>query len=321
LLIGKVEIVSPFALAPMAGITDGAFRMLCRQQGAALACTEMVSAKALCYNDKKTASLLYAPEGDSPLAVQIFGSDPEHMAKGAVIALALSGAQIVDINMGCPTPKIVKNGDGCALMRDLKLAGRIIEAVARAVDAPVTVKMRLGWDEQSKNAAELICIARACGAAGVCVHARTAAQMYAGKADVQALKRLRAGTDLFFIANGAATDARAAAALLTDTGADMVMIGRAAMGDPWIFSRARAVLSGEPEPEPPSVGQRMDAALRQFEQMLRYKSEKRAALEMRKHLAWYLKGIKNASALKSQATRVKNEKDVYAVAQMVRAQL
>ena len=246
--IGSVEIRGKAALGPMAGVTDATFRHICMEQGAALVCTEMVSSRGLVYKDEKTKELLLCPEGDRPAAAQIFGSDPAVMGEAAAMAIELSGADILDINMGCPVGKIVKSGDGSALMKDPEKAFRIIEACVRQAGAPVTVKFRKGFDGGSVNAVEFGKMCEAAGAAAIAVHGRTRVQMYAGAADWDIIRDVKAAVHIPVIANGDVFSGEAALRLLRRTGADMVMVGRGAFGDPWIFGRINAALSGEPEP-------------------------------------------------------------------------
>ena len=256
--IGTVTIPGRVTLAPMAGVTDAAFRRLCYQQGAALTCTEMVSARALVYRDKKTEALLYCPPEDHPVAAQIFGHEPEIMAEAAPMALALSGADILDINMGCPVGKVVKSGDGSALMRDPVLAGKIIEAVVRAVDVPVTVKFRKGWDGGNVNAVEFARVCEASGASAIAVHGRTRAQMYAGKADWDIIRDVKRAVSIPVFANGDIFSGADAEHILRYTGCDFAMVGRGCFGDPWLFARANAAVNGEPEPPLPPLSERMD---------------------------------------------------------------
>lgn len=316
--IGSVKIESRLALAPMAGVTDLAFRAVCRAQGAGLTYTEMISARALCYQDAKTLTLLKLGGDEHPCAVQVFGSEPEIVARAAVRAQAVSGADLVDINMGCPTPKIVRNGDGGALLRDLSLAGRIIESTVKSVRVPVTVKYRLGWDDESIVAIEFARMAQQAGAAAVCLHARTCRQMYSGHADWQMIARVREAVTLPLIANGDVSSAQGALDMLKKTGADMVMIGRAALGNPWLFASAAALLDGKPVPPAPTLSERCDMALRQIELAALDKGERVAVLEARKHYAWYLRGVRNSGRYKERITQLSSMADIRALTEEIR---
>ena len=307
--LGTMEITAGAALAPMAGVTDYAFRETCVSLGAGLTVTEMVSAKALCYGDKKTASLLRRNRG-VPCGVQIFGSEPEIMARGAVLALELSGCDFIDINMGCPMPKIVNNGEGSALLKDPELAGRIVRAVADAVRVPVTVKARKGWDKTHVNIVELAKRLADCGAAAITVHGRTKTMLYSGVADWDVIAKVKQAVSIPVIANGDIDSPEAALRCKNRTGADLLMVGRACFGDPWLFTQIRAALAGEPVPERPALAQRMETALRQMELAQEDKGEHIACLEARKHLAWYLRGVAFSNYYKQEISKLQTMEDV-----------
>ena len=319
--IGNIEISSPLVLAPMAGVTDLAFRQICREQGAALTCTEMVSAKALCYGDKKTPSLLKLGEGEHPAAVQIFGSEPEFMARGAAIALQLSGADILDINMGCPVGKVANHGEGSGLMKTPEIAEQIIRAVCAAVDVPVTVKIRKGWDKGHVNAVEFAQMAEAAGAAAIAVHGRTRAQMYEGRADWDIIRDVKQAVHIPVTANGDIFEPQDAAHILRYTGADMAMIGRGSFGNPWIFSRSLAVLNGLEAPPLPPLSARMDTALAQIELAAADKGERVACLEARRHFAWYLKGVAHAGFFKRQIVQAETLDELRKISEGIKREL
>ena len=319
--IGNVEIRGPAALGPMAGVTDAAFRHICYEQGAALTCTEMVSSRGLVYKDEKTKELLFCPEGDRPVAAQIFGSDPAVMGEAAAMAIELSGADILDINMGCPVGKIVKSGDGSALMKDPDKAARIIEACVRSAGVPVTVKFRKGFDGGSVNAVEFGRICEQAGAAAIAVHGRTRVQMYAGVADWDIIRDVKASVGIPVIANGDVFSGEAAVRLLNRTGADMVMAGRGVFGDPWLFARINAAVAGEPEPELPPLAERIDTALRQYELACEWKDPHAACLEARKTFCWYLRGVPYAGPYKREIVKVSTIDDIRRIAKHIKRDL
>lgn len=313
-------ISAPIVLAPMAGVTDYAFRSVCAQFGAAVTITEMVSSRALVYQDKKSKSLLRKNEG-SLCGAQIFGNDPEIMAQAAVLALEHSGCDFIDINMGCPMPKIANNGDGSALMKDPPLAGRIIRAVADAVSVPVTVKTRLGWDKGSINVCELARVAEENGAAAIAVHGRTKSMLYSGNADWDAIKKVTLSVSIPVIANGDIFSPEDALRCRMHSGASLFMLGRASFGDPWIFAQIRAALNGEEIPERPPLAERMDIALKQFSLACEDKGEHIACLEARKHFAWYLRGVSHSAFYKEQISRLSTAEEVTAVAKAIKRDL
>ena len=311
--IGNIEVNHPLILGPMAGVTDWAFRTVCAQLGANITVTEMVSSRALVYKDQKSAKLLRKNEG-SICGAQIFGNNPEIMAEAARLALEISGCDFLDINMGCPMPKIANSGDGCGLMRTPELAGEIVEAVVKAVEVPVTVKCRLGWDKGSINVLDFTRRMEQSGAAMVTVHGRTRAMLYSGVADWDHIRKVKEQLSIPVIANGDVVDGASALRCLKWTGADGLMIGRATFGDPWIFSEVSAAMEGKEIPERPVLKDRIELAVKQFELSEQDHGEKIACLEARKHFAWYLRGVRNASYYKKEISSLTTMADIYRVA-------
>ena len=309
--IGNVEIPSQLVLAPMAGVTDLGFRTICRELGAGYTVTEMVSAKALCYQDKKSIPLLKLGEGEHPAAAQIFGSDPACMEEAAAIAAEVSGADIIDINMGCPVPKVANSGDGSGLMRTPDLAVRVAEAVVKGAGSrPVTVKMRLGWDKGSINCVELARAMEEAGVAAVAVHGRTRSQQYAGTANWDYIRAVKEALRIPVMANGDVFSGRDAVRILRWTGADAVLIGRGCFGNPSLFRPAQAALEGREVPPLPPLAERCETAMRQFELNAAHKGEKIACLEARKQYCWYLKGVPHAGYWKEQICHVETMEDL-----------
>lgn len=303
LKIGNVELDSPFLLAPMAGITDGPFRRICREMGAGLVYSEMVSAKGLWFKDKNTGRLLEILDGEEPVAYQLFGHEPEIMAFAAE-TLAGRGNVIFDINMGCPVPKVVKNGEGSALMKDPQLVFDLVEAAVKGAGKPVTVKIRAGWDEASVNAVEIARAAAAGGAAAVAVHARTREQFYSGRADRAVIAAVKHAVSIPAIGNGDVTDGASGMSMMDETGCDFVMVGRGALGNPWIFRELNAAWKGTEPPAAPSMEDKKQMMIRHFRDVLALKGEYAAVREMRKHVGWYLKGLPGSAAFRGMVNQI-----------------
>lgn len=299
--IGNLQIDGFAVLAPMAGVADRAFRETCVRFGASYAVSEMVSSKGLQFNDKKTGELMELSEAERPAGIQLFGSEPAVMAQAAEKAMAYC-PDVIDINMGCPAPKVSCSGSGSALMKNPGLCGEIVVAVKSAVPVPVTVKMRKGWDSGSVNAVEVAKICEAAGADAVTVHGRTREQMYAPSADWEIIRQVKQAVGIPVIGNGDVVSAQTAAQMLEQTGCDAVMVGRGALGNPWIFSQINAYLTDSCRIVPsPDIHERILVMLRHIRLMCEYKGEHRAMNEARKHVGWYLKGMKNAASFRRRA--------------------
>ncbi len=300
--IGSVVTENNIFLAPMAGVTDMPFRILCREQGCGLVCTEMISAKGMYYKDEKSWKLASLSGSELPGAVQIFGSEPEIMADAAE-KLKDSDAGVIDINMGCPTPKITKNGEGSALMLKPELAGEVIKAVVAASNRPVTVKFRKGWDDEHVNAVEFALMAERSGVSAITVHGRTREQLYSGKADWNIIKKIKEAVSIPVVGNGDIVKPQDAARMLETTGCDAVAIGRGAQGNPWIFGRtAHYLKTGILLPEP-DLDEKKAMMLRHLAMLIKHKGEYTGIREMRKHIAWYIKGGRNSSQFKDRVFR------------------
>ena len=312
--LGNVELEVPLALAPMAGITDLPFRVLCREQGCGFTVSEMVSAKGLLYNNCKTFEMLRIDEAERPTAIQLFGSDPHELARAAEI-VEKAGADMIDFNMGCPVPKVVNNGEGSALMKNPELAYEILARMADAVKIPVTVKFRSGWSDKSINAVEIARKAEKAGVAAVAVHARTREQFYTGKADWTVIRDVKQAVNIPVFGNGDIKNADDGARMLAETGCDGLMVGRGADGNPWIFSELRAMLLARELPEPVQLPERFRMIIRHLEMLIAHKGERIAVKEMRRHINSYIKGLPHAAEYRAKFNQIESEEDCKAMLQ------
>lgn len=301
--IGNIELSAPLALAPMAGITDLPFRLICRRLGCGMTVSEMVSAKGLLYKNVKTTEMLRIDDGERPTAIQLFGSVPAELAEAARMVEA-SGADMIDFNMGCPVPKIVNNGEGSALMKNPQLAHDILAAMVKAVKIPVTVKFRAGWDDNNRNAVEIARAVEAAGVSAVAVHGRTRQQFYEGKADWSIIADVKQAVKVPVFGNGDIFTVADGLRMLEQTGCDGLMIGRGADGNPWLFTALAAALRGEPLPQPPSLKERLAQAAEHLEMLIAYKNEVVAVKEMRRHISAYLKGMPHAAEFRGRFHKV-----------------
>ena len=301
--IGEIKLAAPLALAPMAGITDLPFRLICRRLGCGMTVSEMVSAKGLLYKNVKTTEMLRIDDGERPTAIQLFGSVPEELAEAARMVEA-GGADMIDFNMGCPVPKIVNNGEGSALMKQPQLAHDILAAMVKAVKIPVTVKFRAGWDDSNRNAVEIAKAVEAAGVSAVAVHGRTRQQFYEGKADWGIIAEVKLAVKVPVFGNGDIFTVEDGLRMLAETGVDGLMIGRGADGNPWIFRELAAVLRGEERPAAPSLQERLAQAAEHLDMLIDYKGEHISVKEMRRHISAYLKGLPHAAEFRGRFHKV-----------------
>lgn len=310
--IGNVQLNNKVFLSPMAGVTDLPFRLICKEKGCGMLYTEMINAKALCYDDENTKKMLKIEDEEHPIAVQIFGSEPEFMGKAAAIMNEYPN-EILDINMGCPAPKVIKNGDGSALMRNPKLASEVLSSVVKNSKKPVTLKIRKGWDDDSVNAVEIAKIAEQCGISALAIHGRTREQFYSGKADWDIIEQIKQTINIPVIGNGDVFEVEDAVNMLEKTKCDAIMIGRGAQGNPWIFKRINHYMeTGEILPEP-TLEERITTAIKHMNLAVTEHGEYVAVREMRKHIGWYLKGLKNSAKYRDQINKITDYKEVIAM--------
>ena len=301
--IGNIKLDAPLVLAPMAGITDLPFRVICRRLGCGMTVSEMVSAKGLLYKNVKTTEMLRIEDSERPTAIQLFGSVPAELAEAAQMVEA-SGADLIDFNMGCPVPKIVNNGEGSALMKNPQLAYEVLAAMVAAVKIPVTVKFRAGWDDKHRNAVEIALAAERAGVAAVAVHGRTRQQFYEGKADWSIIREVKQAVKVPVFGNGDIFTVADGLRMLAETGVDGLMIGRGADGNPWLFQQLKAALAGEPVPEAPTLDARLDLAAEHLDMLIDFKGEHISVKEMRRHISAYLKGLPHAAEFRGRFHKV-----------------
>ena len=307
--IGNLNLDNRVFLSPMAGVTDLPFRLICKEQDCGMLYTEMVNAKALCYDDQNTKKMLKIEEEEHPVAIQIFGSDPEYMG-GAAKILNSYPNEILDINMGCPAPKVVKNGDGSALLKNPELAAKVLKAVVGNSEKPVTLKIRKGWDDTCINAVEIAKIAEDCGISAIAIHGRTREQYYSGKADWDIIRQVKENVSIPVIGNGDVFEVEDAINMLNQTNCDAIMIGRGAQGNPWIFKRINHYMqTGEILPEP-TLEEKINTAKKKLKLAVEEHGEYGAVREMRKHIAWYLKGLRNSARVRDEINKIESYEEV-----------
>ena len=307
--IGNLNLDNRVFLSPMAGVTDLPFRLICKEQDCGMLYTEMVNAKALCYDDQNTKKMLKIEEEEHPVAIQIFGSDPEYMGGAAKILNSYSN-EILDINMGCPAPKVVKNGDGSALLKNPELAAKVLKAVVGNSEKPVTLKIRKGWDDTCINAVEIAKIAEDCGISAIAIHGRTREQYYSGKADWDIIRQVKENVSIPVIGNGDVFEVEDAINMLNQTNCDAIMIGRGAQGNPWVFKRINHYMqTGEILPEP-TLEEKINTAKKHLKLAVEEHGEYVAVREMRKHIAWYLKGLRNSARVRDEINKIESYEEV-----------